>query len=55
MSKSEEIHLRTQLMYLKGKVEVYESLLYSNNILKKPEIISIDENGDVKCTTMTTK
>lgn len=45
MTKSEEIRLRTQLMYLKGKVEVYESLLYSNDILKRPEIISLDETG----------
>ena len=43
MNKSEEIYLRSQLAYLKGKVEVYESLLYSNNILKRPEIIKIDE------------
>ena len=39
----EEIYLKQQLGYLKGKVEVYEALLYSNEILKKPEIIKLDE------------
>lgn len=48
MNKSEEIYLRNQLSYLKGKVEVYEILLYSNNILKRPEIINLDSVGDKK-------
>ena len=48
MTKSEEIYLRSQLSYLKGKVEVYEILLYSNNILKRPEIINLDSVGDKK-------
>lgn len=43
MTKSEEIYLNKQLGYLKGKVEVYEALLYSSGILKKPEIINFDE------------
>lgn len=43
MRKEEEIYLRQQLGYLKGKVEAYEALLYSSGILKKPEIIKLDE------------
>ena len=43
MTKSEEIYIRQQLAYLKGKVEVYEALLYSNNIIKRPQIIKLDE------------
>lgn len=43
MNKAEEIYLKQQLGYLKGKVEVYEALLYSNGILKRPEIINFDE------------
>ena len=46
MNKSEEMHIRSQIAYLKGKVEVYESLLYSNNILKRPKIIKLDEIRD---------
>lgn len=42
MTKSEEIYIRSQLAYLKGKVEVYESYLYSNGTLKKPEIINLN-------------
>ena len=45
MSQDEEIYLKQQLGYLKGKVEVYEALLYSNGILKKPQIIKLDERG----------
>ena len=43
MTKGEEIYLKQQLGYLKGKVEVYESLLYSSGILKRPEIINLDK------------
>ena len=43
MTKGEEIYLKQQLGYLKGKVEVYEALLYSNGILKRPEIINLDK------------
>lgn len=43
MTKGEENYLKQQLGYLKGKVEVYEALLYSNGILKRPEIINLDE------------
>jgi hypothetical protein len=43
MRKDEEIYIKQQLGYLKGKVEVYEALLYSNGILKRPEIIKFDE------------
>ena len=43
MTKSEEIYLKQQLGYLRGKVEVYEALLYSSGILKRPEIINLDE------------
>lgn len=43
MKIDEEIYLKQQLGYLKGKVEVYEALLYSSGILKKPEIITLDE------------
>lgn len=43
MTKSEEIYLKQQLGYLRGKVEVYEALLYSRGILKRPEIINLDE------------
>ena len=46
MNKSEEIYLRSQLTYLKGKVEVYENLLYSNNILKRPRLLKFNSNGD---------
>lgn len=46
MTKSEEVWLRSQLAYLKGKV--YESLLYSNNILKRPEIIKLDERKEYR-------
>ena len=48
MRKDEEIYLKQQLGYLKGKVEVYEALLYSSGILKKPEIIKLDEIGKKK-------
>lgn len=44
MTKSEEINIKSQLAYLKGKVEVYESYLYSNGILIKPEIIKLDDS-----------
>ena len=43
MNRSEEIYLKQQLGYLKGKVEVYEALLYSSGVLKRPEIIKFDE------------
>lgn len=43
MKKEEEIWLKQQLGYLKGKVEVYERLLYSSGVLKRPEIIKFDE------------
>ena len=43
MRKDEEIYLKQQLGYLRGKVEVYEALLYSNGILKRPEIINLDK------------
>ena len=43
MKKDEEVYLRQQLGYLRGKVEVYEALLYSSGILKRPEIIKFDE------------
>ena len=43
MTRGEEIYLEKQLGYLKGKVEVYEALLYSNGILKRPDIIKFDE------------
>ena len=43
MTSGEEIWLKQQLGYLKGKVEVYEALLYSSGILKRPEIIKFDE------------
>lgn len=48
MTKSEEIYLNSQLAYLKGKVEVYERLLYSNNILKRPQIIKLDERKEYR-------
>lgn len=48
MTKGEEIYLKSQLAYLKGKVEVYESLLYSNNILKRPKIIKLDERKEYR-------
>ena len=35
MTKDEQIYLRARFGYLRGKVEVYEALLYSNGILKK--------------------
>ena len=43
MRKEEEIYLKQQLGYLKGKVEVYEAILYSNGTLKKPKIIKLDK------------
>lgn len=43
MNKGEEIYLKQQLGYLKGKVEVYERLLYSSGVLKRPEIINLDK------------
>lgn len=43
MTKGEEIYLKQQLGYLKGKVEAYEALLYSSGILKRPEIINLDK------------
>ena len=43
MTRGEEIYLKQQLGYLKGKVEVYEALLYSSGILKRPEIINLDK------------
>ena len=43
MTRGEEIWLKQQLGYLKGKVEVYEALLYSSGILKRPEIINFDK------------
>ena len=43
MIKGEEIYLKQQLGYLKGKVEVYEALLYSSGILKRPEVINLDK------------
>ena len=43
MTKSEEIYIKSQLAYLKGKVEVYESYLFSNGILKRPEITRGEE------------
>lgn len=43
MKKDEEIYLKQQLGYLKGKVEAYEALLYSSGILKRPEIINLDK------------
>lgn len=43
MNRGEEIYLKQQLGYLKGKVEVYEALLYSSGVLKRPEIIKFDE------------
>ena len=43
MTKGEEIYLKQQLGYLKGKVEVYEALLYSSGILKRPEVINLDK------------
>ena len=43
MTRREEIYLKQQLCYLKGKVEVYEALLYSSGILKRPEMINLDE------------
>ena len=46
MNKSEEIYIRSQMAYLKGKVEVYESLLYSNNILKRPKLLRLNSIGD---------
>lgn len=46
MNKSEEIYLRSQLAYLNGKVKVYESLLYSHNILKRPKLLRLNSIGD---------
>ena len=43
MKKDEEIYVKQQLGYLRGKVEVYEALLYSSGILKRPEVINLDE------------
>ena len=43
MTRGDEVWLKQQLGYLKGKVEVYEALLYSSGILKRPEIINFDE------------
>lgn len=43
MNKDEAMYIKQQLAYLKGKVEVYEALLYSSGILKRPEIIKLDE------------
>ena len=43
MKKDEEIFLRERFGYLRGKVEVYEALLYSSGILKRPEFINLDE------------
>lgn len=43
MNKDEAMWLKQQLGYLKGKVEVYEALLYSSGILKRPEIINLDK------------
>lgn len=43
MNKDEAMWVKHQLGYLKGKVEVYEALLYSSGILKRPEIINFDE------------
>lgn len=43
MRKDEEIYLRKQISYLRGKVEAYEALLYSSGILKSPEIVNLDE------------
>ena len=43
MTRGEEVYLKQQLGYLKGKVEVYEALLYSNGILKRPKIINLDK------------
>lgn len=43
MTRGEEIWLKQQLGYLKGKVEVYEALLYSSGILKRPEVINLDK------------
>lgn len=44
MTKSEEIYIKSQLAYLKGKVEVYERYLYTNGILKDPKIIKSDDS-----------
>ena len=35
--------LKQQLGYLRGKVEVYEALLYSSGILKRPEMINLNK------------
>lgn len=43
MARGEETYLKQQLGYLKGKVEVYEALLYSSGILKRPEMINLDK------------
>lgn len=43
MTRGEEVWLKQQLGYLKGKVEAYEALLYSSGILKRPEIINLDK------------
>lgn len=43
MTRGEEVWLKQQLGYLRGKVEVYEALLYSNGILKRPEMINLDK------------
>ena len=43
MRKEEEIYLKERLGYLRGKVEVYEALLYSSGILKRPEMINLDK------------
>lgn len=43
MNKDEAMWLKEKLGYLRGKVEVYEALLYSSGILKRPEMINLDE------------
>lgn len=42
MNKDEAMRVKQQLGYLRGKVEVYEALLYSSGILKRPEMINLD-------------
>lgn len=43
MNKDEAMWLKQQLGYLRGKVEVYEALLYSSGILKRPEMINLNK------------
>lgn len=46
MTKDEEIYLKSQLTYYKGKCEVYERLLISAGLLNVPKLYTFDAKGE---------